>query len=170
MTPASDAWKTMTRLISEIASFAEVGMTPRPSAVIHFGSSVRPPLQYESDVDLLFFFQSLPSGRIAAQDIFVPLELHCVPYLNELRAAGFNYELSPIAKSEQAAKFFSPLYLDLVDRSKILFDPSGLADQLIQRSKRFIERNGSRREYISGRPVWIYNPNLKSGEHFTDDF
>ena len=160
----------MTRLVSEIATFSEAGMNPSPLAVIHFGSSVRPPLQYQSDIDLLFFFQSLPLGRLAAQDLFIPLESVCTPYLNELRAAGFNYELSPIAKSEKASTVFSPIYLDLVDRSEILFDPSGLADRLIQRTKRFIERNGSRREYISGRPVWIYNPKLKTGEHFQDDF
>lgn len=167
---AGEAWEYFREAMDGAARFIESGMRARPSLVVQFGSSVAPPLQHSSDVDVLFVFPELPAGRAERFALVHDFEEHLAGALAALSAAGFHYEVSPLVRGEESLRRFSPLYLDLPTRSRLLYDPRGLGKELITRTESFIRRNGTRRDVVNGLPVWIYRPGLPKGEHFVDDF
>ena len=125
-------------------------------SVVLYGSVGRGEASEESDIDLLIVAEGLPKGRFERQGIFSTIERE----LGE-DAARF----SPILKTPEEASRITPLYLDLVEDSIILYDRDDFMRRVLDRLRRLREL-GARRVWEGKSWYWILKPDLRFGEVF----
>jgi len=154
------------RLLDKLVAEVKVHYGPDLVSCVVFGSVGRGTPREDSDVDLLIVAERLPRGRMQRSDHFLPVEEKLTPQL-----AGFGGEtgtvaLSPIFKTPAEVRFGSPIFLDMVDDSKILYDRDGFFDAYLTQLRRRLERLGARRIWRGNGWHWLLKPDLKPGEVF----
>lgn len=138
------------RLVS-LAVFGSVGRgTPRP----------------DSDIDLLIVAEGLPDGRVRRADEFRQVETALAGSLAEARVAGITPELSPVFKTPEEVRRGSPLFLDMVDDARVLFDQGGFLAQALASLKERLTRQGARRIWRGSAWHWDLKPDYRPGEVF----
>ena len=163
-----EAWKLLKDALDAVYSRIPDHFDVQPLLVIQFGSSLSGHLKPVSDIDLLFVFDELPQKRKDRMTLTSSFENALNPVLNQLDLNGYHYDVSPLLRSRDALKVFSGLYLDMVEHSRLAFDPDGLGADLLSRTKLFMERNHSKKVFIKGKPVWHYRTGLMPGERFDE--
>lgn len=88
------------------------------------------------------------------------------PLINSLRKEGIHTSLSPIIKSPEEAIKGSPLFLDIVEGVKILFDSEGFFAGVLAQLNERLKALGSRRVRLGNALFWILEPDIKAGEVF----
>lgn len=139
-------------------------------AMIQYGSTTSGPLKHETDLDLMLVFRTLPADRFARFEVFYPVEQRMAGKLASLRQLGFSLELSPVLKTEAEFRHFSLLYLDMVDRSRIHHDPTGLGAAVLERTRQWIAQTGAYRVQRGLRWYWVLRPEYRHGEEFEIGF
>lgn len=124
-------------------------------SAIQFGSTVRGTLKRETDIDLLLIFETLPTGRIARSRIMDHIEQHCQDQLRHQLPIDYNIFFSSKLKTIAESQRFSLLYLDMVDHSRILYDPQCLAASLINKVKDWIQQVGAYRVEKGLKWYWV---------------
>ncbi len=115
--------------------------------LLQYGSTVSPPLKPATDVDLFAIVEPLPKGRAARRDLALAIE-DAPPVQAALRAlkqAGYHLHVSLALRNLAEASKFSPLYLDWTDKSRVLYDSSGLLAQVIEKTRDYIRDSGARK-------------------------
>lgn len=136
------------RLVS-LAVFGSVGRgTPRP----------------DSDVDILLVADDLPRGRLARVYEFNQVEAALASVLGALRREGVETELAPVFKTPAEVEAGSPLFLDMVDDARILYDRDGFLCGYLERLRRRLEQLGARRIPHAGAWYWDLKPDYKPGD------
>lgn len=135
------------------------------SAVL-FGSVGRDTPNFYSDVDILIIAKELPQGRIPRIREFERIEEQIAPLLDALRLEGIQTEISAILKSPEEAERGSPLFLDMVEDGRILFDRDGFFSELLSRLRDRLRALGSRRIWRGDAWHWVLKPDFKPGEVF----
>jgi len=138
------------RLVS-LAVFGSVGRgTPRP----------------DSDIDLLVVAEKLPRGRINRVREFWAVE-KAFRALPTAELQGFPpMDLSPVIKTPEEAELGSPLFLDMTEDARILFDRDGFLAERIRRLKSRLESLGSKRIWKGSAWYWDLKPDFRPGEVF----
>jgi hypothetical protein len=132
------------RLIS-LAVFGSVGRgTPRP----------------DSDVDFLLIARDLPVGRIARMQEFAAIETALVATIKG------RVELSPIFKTPQEIANGSPLFLDMVEDARLLFDRDDFFKNTLENLRGRLQRSGARRIWQGNAWYWDLKPDYVQGEIF----
>jgi len=132
------------RLIS-LAVFGSVGRgTPRP----------------DSDIDLLLVIKNLPGGRIARVKEFSAIE---ATLGMEMRG---RIELSPVFKTPEDIANGSPLFLDMVEDVRMLFDRDDFFKGVLKNLKERLRKLGARRIWQGNVWYWDLKPDYKQGEIF----
>lgn len=90
-----------------------------------FGSVGRGTARHGSDVDLLLIVRNLPSGRMRRREEFLPVEDRLGPLLATCAGADGLPTLSPVLKAPDEVRSGSPLFPDMVEDARILFDEGG---------------------------------------------
>ena len=124
-------------------------------SVIVYGSVGRGEASEESDIDLLVVVKDLPKSRFERQRIFSRIE-------EEIGRDSAKF--SPILKTPEEASRITPLYLDLVEDSIILYDRDDFMKKVLDRLRRRLEELGARRIWRGKSWYWILKPDLKFGE------
>ena len=138
------------RLVS-LAVFGSVGRgTPRP----------------DSDIDLLIVADSLPDGRLKRVAEFRSVEVALAPQLAQARAAGFTPELSPVIKTPSEVLQGSPLFLDMVEDARLLYDRAGFLRSALDQFKARLDRLGARRIWRGNAWIWDLKPDYQPGQVF----
>ena len=131
-----------------------------------FGSVARGTQRFDSDIDLVLICDSLPAGRIRRMEEFKLVEDRLEPVLLSLEKHGISTSLSPIFKTPEEVQRGSPLFLDLVEDARVLFDRNdffrGYLDQLRDR----LARLGARRVWHGNAWYWDLKPDFKPGDVF----
>jgi hypothetical protein len=76
------------------------------------------------------------------------------------------FYISPIIKTPEEASHGSPLFLDMVYDSIILYDKDGFFKHVIDRLRHRLEELGSKRVFRGNRWYWILKPDIRHGEVF----
>jgi hypothetical protein len=120
-----------TNLLDRLTSLCKEHYGARLISLAVFGSVGRGTPRPVSDIDLLLVVKDLPNGRIARVKEFAPVE---IALSNAIKT---HFDLSPVFKTPEEIADGSPLLLDMVEDSRILFD----RDDFFQRALKNLNDN-----------------------------
>ncbi len=136
------------RLVT-IAVFGSVGRgTPRP----------------DSDIDMLLVVSPLPNGRMKRVGEFAALEERLEGDIGALKALGIDTYLAPVFKTPEEVSLGSPLFLDMIDGSRILYDKNGFFRGYLDELRLKLEGLGARKVMYRGAWYWDLKPDFRRGE------
>lgn len=135
-------------------------------SVVLFGSVARGEARPESDIDLLVIAETLPEGRFARLRLLEGVDREFEPELQRLRTVTLEPRLTRILKSRAEAARIVPLYLDLVEDARFLYDRDGFFRSVLDRLEVSMRRLGSERRVKGKIRYWVLKPDLKPGEVF----
>lgn len=106
------------RLVEETRAF----YGSRLVSIVVFGSTAKGTPGPESDVDVLVVVDPLPTGRLNRVTEFGAIEDRLDGVLRSMKEKGIAACLSPVFKTPKEVKAGSPLFLDMTEDGRILFD------------------------------------------------
>jgi predicted nucleotidyltransferase len=133
-------------------------------AVAVFGSAGRGTVRPDSDVDLLLVADPLPDGRMRRVDEFEEVERRLSGLLPA--ALGTPPPLSPVLKTPAEVGQGSPLFLDMTEDARILFDREGFFARELDRLRVRLAQLGARRIWLGNAWYWDLKPDYRPGEVF----
>ena len=136
-------------------------------SVVLFGSVARGEAGELSDLDLLIVCEELPGSRWKRYDLFhkaiAPLE----GALDELARQHYYPEFRPILKTRSEAEIRTPLYLDMVEDARVLYDRDGFFAGVLGGLRQRLAELGARRVFMDdGSWYWDLKPDYRFGEVF----
>ena len=147
-------------LLSEIRSHYGKGLVS-----VVFGSVARKTQTFESDLDMLIIADQLPQGRGKRIGEFEIIDEKIEPFLKLLRnEEGINTYISAIIKSPEEAEKGSPLFLDMVEDSRMLFDRNGFFKGVLERLRERLRKSGAKRIWRGNAWYWDLKPDYKPGD------
>jgi predicted nucleotidyltransferase len=129
-----------------------------------FGSVGRGTPRLDSDLDVLIVAEGLPDGRLQRMAEFRSVEMVLAPHMAEARAVGLMSELSPVIKTPSEVLQGSPLFLDMVEDARLLYDRAGFLRSALDQFKARLDRLGARRIWRGNAWFWDLKPDYKPGE------
>jgi len=129
-----------------------------------FGSVARETYRFNSDVDLLIVAKNLPKGRMKRVGQFEAVEDRLEPFLNSLKKEGIDTYISPVFKTPEEAEYGSPLFLDMVEDSRFLYDKDGFFAGRLERLRGRLKELGAKRVWRGNVWHWVLKPDYKPGE------
>lgn len=154
------------RLINGLLAELRREYGPRLVSVAVFGSVGRGTPREDSDIDLLIVARDLPQGRFQRVEEFLPVEARVEAALLEGWPGGTVPTLSPVFKTPAEAEQGSPLFLDMVEDARIVYDPEGFFGRYLERLRARLRELGARRIRLGNAWYWELKPDLKPGEVF----
>ncbi len=135
-------------------------------SLVLYGSVGRQTPNYESDIDILIIAEQLPRGRMRRIQEFTRVEENLNDEFERLYKKGIYTTLSPIIKSKEEVLFGSPLFLDMIDDSIILYDKENFFKNYLKKFKRKLQNLGAKRVNLGDYWYWILKSDYKPGEVF----
>lgn len=135
-------------------------------SLVLYGSVGRQTPNYESDIDILIIVEQLPRGRMRRIQEFTRVEENLNDEFERLYKKGIYTTLSPIIKSKEEVLFGSPLFLDMIDDSIILYDKENFFKNYLKKFKRKLQNLGAKRVNLGDYWYWILKSDYKPGEVF----
>ncbi len=135
-------------------------------SVAAFGSVGRGTPTADSDIDLLIVAEGLPRGRLARSDDFIAVEKAMAPDLATAYALDLHPSLSPIFKTPEEVAAGSPLFLDMIDDARIVYDRGEFMKQALSDFAARLARLGAKRIWRENMWYWDLKPDYKPGEVF----
>jgi predicted nucleotidyltransferase len=133
-------------------------------SVVLFGSVARGEATADSDLDLLVICVTLPIGRFSRLRVLEEADRRFEDELRRLRARGIRTRLARIVKTRDEAARVVPLYLDLVEDARLLYDRGGFFASLLSRLRSRLARLGAERRVRGRIRYWVLKPDLTPGE------
>jgi uncharacterized protein len=133
-------------------------------SMVVFGSVGRGKPHVESDVDILIVADPLPDGRMSRVGEFSSIKKALAPHLKLLSDEGIFTTLAPIFKTPAEVHRGSPLFLDMIDDGRILYDRSGFWKCFMTDFQGRLHRLGARKIIEGDRWYWDLKPDYRIGE------
>ncbi|MCX7793700.1 MAG: nucleotidyltransferase domain-containing protein [Thermodesulfovibrionales bacterium] len=150
------------RLLEEIkAHYGE-----RLVSVAIFGSQARQTQRFDSDIDILIIAEGLPAGRMKRIRDFEEIEGSLEPFIRDLQKKGINTYISPVFKTPEEAMRGSPLFIDMTEDARIIFDRNDFFKNILLRLKKRLEELGAKRVWKGNTWYWILKRDFRPGEVF----
>jgi hypothetical protein len=131
-----------------------------------FGSLGRQVMRTDSDMDFLLVVNPLPRGRLRRVKEFEAVEAAMKSPLAEARRKGIFTSLSPVLKTPAEAQLGSPLFWDMVEDSRILFDRDHFFKNELELLRRRLALLGARRIWKGNAWYWDLKPDYRYGDEF----
>ena len=154
-------------LLDAVLAELRRGYGDRLVAAAVFGSVGRGTPRDDSDVDLLIVARDLPEGRIRRVEEFLPMEARLERALQLIQGDGAPVMLSPVFKTPEEVERGSPLFLDMVDDARIVYDPEPFLAAYLDRLRSRLRELGARRVWLGNAWYWELKPDLRPGEVFS---
>jgi hypothetical protein len=129
-------------------------------SLVVFGSVGRGTPRPDSDIDLLVVADPLPDGRIPRVREFDAVERSAVPG----GPANSAHRLSPIFKTPAEVRRGSPLFLDMLDDGRLLYDRGEFFAKELAALKERLEKLGAKRIWKGDSWYWDLKPDFKPGD------
>ncbi len=130
-----------------------------------FGSVARDTFRPDSDIDILIIADGLPTGRLKRVEEFDEyIERVLEGELYRLYKDGIPLRLSPVFKTTEEVGRCSPLFLDMTERVKILYDKNDFFTKYLDELREKLKRLGSRKVPYKGGYYWELKPDYRFGE------
>lgn len=153
-------------LLADVTDAVRRHYGARLVSLVVFGSVGRGTPRPDSDLDLLLVVDDLPRGRVARVQEFGAVERELAPRLQEARRDGVTTECSPVFKTPAELAAGSPLFLDMVEDAKILYDRDGFFARARDEWRDRLARLGARRIWRGNAWLWDLKPDYRPGEIF----
>ena len=134
-------------------------------AVAVYGSVGRGTMREDSDVDLLIVARNL-SGRSRRGRELDAVEHRMTPFLEPRVDGASPIVLSPVIKTPEEVRAGSPLFLDMVEDARILWDPERFLASYLAGLRERLRRMGARRIPWKGAWYWDLKPDFQPGDVF----
>ncbi len=129
-------------------------------SLVIFGSYARKENRITSDLDLLIILKDAGSRSGRIREFIERVEMPLEELAQRLIGEGIFMEVSPIILSTAEARYFNPLYLDILDHNIIVFDRDGFFKKTMDRVREKANEWGSYKEHFGNRWAWV----IKKGE------
>jgi predicted nucleotidyltransferase len=158
-------WKTCYRIyIKELERAIEKHYGQRLVSLVLYGSVARGDHRLDSDVDILIILEDPPPGWGERKDEFFPVTERMKALARQFEDAGCFPHLSYLILSPDEAFRTRPLYLDLTEDARILFDKGRYFSNILRRLRKRMKELGSQRVYVGDKWYWDLKPDMKFGE------
>lgn len=156
--------KAFDRLLTALVPALREAYGARLVSAAVYGSLGRGTPRADSDIDLLLIIEGLPRGRSARMDEFLTVEKALEPALRESRQTGLSTSLSPILKTPDEAAAGSPLFLDMIEDARFLYDREGFFRAILDAMKARLDKQGAIRIRTETSWIWDLKPGAILGE------
>lgn len=153
-------------LLTEVLRAVQAYYGERLVTLAVFGSVARGSQRADSDIDLLLICDPLPPGRMRRIAEFREIEDRFQPILTSLEREGISTSLSPILKTPAEVQRGGPIYLDLVEDARLLYDRDDFFGVFLDRLRDRLRKLGARRIWRGNAWYWDLKPDFKSGDVF----
>jgi len=135
-------------------------------SLVIFGSAGRGTPTPSSDLDFLIVVKNLVNGRIKRMKEFNRIERKIESKIKIFQKDGVYISLSPIIKTPEEVEKGSPLFLDMVEDAKIIFDRDDFFKNYIEKLKKHLKKLGAKRIWKGNLWYWDLKPDYKPGDIF----
>jgi predicted nucleotidyltransferase len=135
-------------------------------SVVLYGSVARGTMRHDSDMDVLIVAEGLPNGRMNRIQEFEAVEEMLVESFQRAASRGVTTSLSPVLKSADELQAGSPLFLDMVEDARVLYDRDGDFKRRIDQLRRRLTQLGAKRIWKGNAWYWDLKPDYQPGEVF----
>ena len=154
--------------VDQVLNLLTVGITGRYAerlvALAVFGSCARDAMRPDSDIDFLIVADDLPNGRMKRVGEFEPVEEQLLAELQAIPGMGGYTALSPIFKTSDEIAQGSPLFLDMTESVRILFEKDHFLTRYLAGLKERLQQQGARRVRYKGGYYWELKPDYRYGD------
>lgn len=154
------------KLVRQLCDLSIDFYRDRLFSFIVFGSVGRRVMRPDSDIDFLVVADRLPDGRLRRIAEFEAIEGRIRRDLERARADGIRTSLSPVLKTPSEVRLGSPLFLDMVEDSQILFDRDQFFQKELDLLRNRLAQLGARRIWRGNAWYWDLKPDYKYGDEF----
>ncbi len=134
-------------------------------SLVIFGSVAKDSFRPDSDIDVLIIADDLPKGRIKRVSEFTEnIEVRLSDDIKSLSEKNIFPYFSPVIKSKEEVMLGSPLFLDMTEDVKILYDADNFFENYLSDLRDKMKRLGSRKVYFKGGYYWLLKPDYKYGD------
>lgn len=126
-----------------------------------FGSVARGTFRNDSDIDILIIAQNLPKGRMNRIEDFLKIEKKLDSFLLEFKKIGLYPEISPIIKTPEDVLLGSPLFLDMIEEAKILYDKNNFFQNYLNQLKNKLKAIHAKKIYVDSGWYWLIDPKVE---------
>jgi predicted nucleotidyltransferase len=154
------------KLLAEIPRACRSVYGDRLTSIVVFGSVGRGTPRPDSDIDLLIVADDLPSGRIRRVREFEEVRCLLATALATARATGLSTRLAPIFKTPVEAQRGSPLFFDMTEDARLLYDRDGFFQGCLDDLRTRLAGLGARRVWKGDAWYWDLKPDYRPGEVF----
>lgn len=154
------------QLTQRIAAAAQKIYGERLVSVVLYGSVARGTMRHDSDIDLLIVARDLPAGRLNRVREFEAVEEAVEEHVKRAAGQGIQTSLSPVLKTPEEVLAGSPLFLDMVEDARVLYDRQGFFAQRLARLRDRLSELGAKRVWKGNAWYWDLKPDYRQGEVF----
>lgn len=133
-------------------------------ALAVFGSCARDTMRPDSDIDFLIVADGLPDGRMKRVREFEPVEDNLLSTLRNLAGSGIHTSLSPVFKTPAEVCQGSPLFLDMTESVRMLFERDNFLSNYLADFKERLKAQGARKVPFKGGYYWELKPDYREGD------
>lgn len=133
-------------------------------AVALFGSVARGEAGPSSDVDLLVIAEGLPARRMERYAWLEEADRAVEPMIRTLWQRGIPVEVSVILRTPEEAERVTPLYLDLTEDARILYEREPFLSRILERLRERLKALGAQRKRLGAFRYWDLKPDFRPGE------
>ena len=153
-------------LLQEVLNKVQRHYGDRLITVAVYGSVGRGTMRFDSDIDLLIVARDLPRGRMERVRDFDEVEQQLAPAIQRVQPQGIDTTLSPVFKTPEEVEAGSPLFLDMTEDARLLYDRDGFFERRLARLRARLAELGSKRIWRGNMWYWDLKPDYRPGEVF----
>lgn len=157
--------EAISRIVDEFVVDARTLMGGRLVTVALYGSRARGDARPDSDIDLLVVCEGSAGERPRLERELAPAFARARERLDARFGPAAAPPLSTVVKPRESAAYHSPLYLDMVEDARLLYDRDGFLAGVLDGLRSNMARLGSRRIRLpDGGWYWDLKPDFVPGE------